>query len=358
VSVLYSVLNYLLILSSPGVYFFQDPNSNVYNFDPRLEKIVPAADFDFSALPSYQTSSEDQSLLKAMQENQSRYSGSTSSLTGLLQHLHLLISDWRPLDCSFVSLRFGEIKSDPTVAHKLPVAVFLHPQEQGGYAIDKDDQMGGARELMFIGHLLEKLLTVEKPIFDRYLRTHENPIVNDDNTGNVYNYTAFGPIMVRSQLDTYDPRLRGSGIVDVKTRACVGVRMDFEERHDTMKHYEIRGNLGTWESYERERYDLIRTMMMKYSLQVRLGRMSGVFVAYHNVRRLFGFEYIPLSEMDMSLHGQTSPELGDMELRFSMALLNIILSKVEEKFPGKVSLLVNSSSLIWSDKFVACLASI
>jgi hypothetical protein len=346
------------MLCSPGVYFLQDPNSNVYNFDPQLEKIVPTTDFDFSALPSYKTSSEDRALLNIMKDHDSRFSGSTSSLTGLLQHMHFLISDWRPLDCSSMSQRFGKIIEEPTQIHKLPAAVFLRPQPEGGYAIDKDEHMGSPRELMFIGHLLEKLLTVEKSVFERYLKTHENPIANQDETAHVYNYTAFGPIMVRSQLDAYDPRLRGSGILDVKTRACAGVRMDFEERHDTMKNYEIRTNLGTWESYERERYDLIRTMMMKYSLQVRLGRMSGVFVAYHNVRRLFGFEYISLSDMDLCLHGQTNPELGDQELRFSMALLNIILSKAEETFGNNVSLQLDGLVATLSDAFAACLASV
>ena len=113
------------MLCSPGVYFLQDPNSNVYNFDPQLEKIVPTADFDFSALPSYKTSSEDKALLNVMREHNTRFSGSTSSLTGLLQHLHFLISNWRPLDCSSMSRRFGKVNDGPTPVHKLPAAVFF-----------------------------------------------------------------------------------------------------------------------------------------------------------------------------------------------------------------------------------------
>lgn len=34
--------------------------------------------------------------------------------------------------------------------------------------------------------------------------------------------------------------------------------------------------------------------MLKYSMQVRIGMMDGIFLAYHNTKRLFGFQYIPL----------------------------------------------------------------
>jgi Mitochondrial protein Pet127 len=234
---------------------------------------------------------------------------------------------------------FGETVTHPTSVHKDPTAIFLIPQPSGGYAIDKDNHMSSFRELIFIGHLLEKLLTVDRATFNRYLKDHENPIADQANDDNAYHYTAFGSIMVRSQLDAYDPRLHGTGIVDVKTRACAGVRMDFQERYADMRHYEIRTLHGRWESYERERYDLMRTMMFKYSLQVRLGRMSGVFVAYHNIRRLFGFEYIPLSEMDFCTHGTHDPELGDKELRFSMSLFEEILTKIETEFRNTVSAL-------------------
>lgn len=55
-------------------------------------------------------------------------------------------------------------------------------------------------------------------------------------------------------------------------------------------------------------YDLVRSGMLKYrcvalrtgnvadhpSLQARIGNMDGIFVAYHNTRRMFGFQYLPL----------------------------------------------------------------
>jgi len=35
-------------------------------------------------------------------------------------------------------------------------------------------------------------------------------------------------------------------------------------------------------SYEREYYDLMRSAMLKYNFQVRIGKMNGVFIGYHN----------------------------------------------------------------------------
>lgn len=322
-------------LFNPGVYYMQDPNSNVYNFDPQLEKISPAADFDFSTLPAWTTSSQDKVLLDLL-ENDTRYVGSTSSLTGLLQHLHYLISDTRPLNYDTMSRGFGEPNESRTKTQTQPTAVFLRPQPKGGYAVDIDPGGPSATELMFLGHTLEKLLTVPKEEFDRHLKNHDNPVTSDHGQSHSYHYTKFGSLMVRSQLDAYDPRLKGSGIVDIKTRAVAGVRMDMRQRGTESYNYEIQKTYGKWSSFERERYDLMRTSMTKYLLQVRLGRMSGIILAYHNVKRIFGFEFVPRHEMDFLIHGTKDPALGDRELSFSMSLLDTIFQRVEQEFPGEV----------------------
>jgi len=103
-----------------------------------------------------------------------------------------------------------------------------------------------------------------------------------------------------------------------------------------MSGYELHKQLGNFESYEREYYDMIRSTMLKYSLQARMGRMDGIFVAYHNVKRIFGFQYINLSEMDRALHGQEDRCLGNQEFNLSIELFNQILDKATEKFPEQV----------------------
>jgi hypothetical protein len=42
---------------------------------------------------------------------------------------------------------------------------------------------------------------------------------------------------------------------------------------------------------------------MACSMQVRIGDMDGVMVAYHNTARIFGFQYISLEDMDNALYG-------------------------------------------------------
>ena len=42
---------------------------------------------------------------------------------------------------------------------------------------------------------------------------------------------------------------------------------------------------------------------MKYGFQAKIGRMDGVVVAYHNTSEIFGFQYIPLADMERCIYG-------------------------------------------------------
>jgi hypothetical protein len=69
--------------------------------------------------------------------------------------------------------------------------------------------------------------------------------------------------ILRSQLDCCDPRLPGTGVFDIKTRAVLTIRNDqlnFEEGSG----YQIRTLQGLVESFEKEYYDLIRSAFLKY----------------------------------------------------------------------------------------------
>jgi len=69
--------------------------------------------------------------------------------------------------------------------------------------------------------------------------------------------------VLRSQLDCFDPRLPGTGVFDIKTRAVMSIRHDllnFEENSG----YQIRTLQGLVESFEKEYYDLIRSAFLKY----------------------------------------------------------------------------------------------
>lgn len=326
------------VLFNPGVYRLRDPRSRVYNFDPYLEKVVPADEFDFAALKGYKVASTDPTLSNIAAENGLKYFTSTSSLTSVLMAFHFLISQWRPIDISMLSKTFeGPDKTNFTTFTKAPTSIILKPKN-GGYAIDKDDDGFGNTVLSLVGRSLEKLLTVPKKEFEKYRRskvTGKSSVESQD-TEEAFHYTGIGNLLVRSQLDGHDPRLPGTGIFDIKTRAVLPVRMDGKGKMEVASSYEIRNDHGQFESFEREYHDMLRAPMLKYSMQARLGRMDGIFVAYHNISRLFGFQYVSLPEIDRAIHGSSDTFRGDQELRASINILQDVLDRASAKFPDQV----------------------
>ncbi|KAK8066965.1 mRNA degradation protein [Apiospora hydei] len=320
------------VLFNPGVYHLQDPRSRVFNFDPYLSKIMPIQEFDFNALQQYITSSKDEALINIARENNKRYTGSTSSMTAMLAHFHYLLSSWREINPAVLSKSFNTPSNNFTKILTSPAAIFLHWKD-GVYAIDADKEFDTANILSMLGKSMEKLLTLSKEDYERYRTVNSDQISEEErNADEAYHYTGLKDFMMRSQLDAHDPRIPGTGMFDLKTRAVISIRMDAEGFHKGLG-YEIRNRFGDWESFEREYYDMIRSAFLKYSLQVRMGRMDGIFVAFHNTQRIFGFQYIPLPEMDLSLHGTSDTTLGDKEFKLSLGLLNEIMDRATKKFP-------------------------
>ena len=62
--------------------------------------------------------------------------------------------------------------------------------------------------------------------------------------------------------------------------------------------------------------------------------MDGVFVAYHNTERIFGFQYIPLSEMDTRLLGARAS--GKAVFEKCMQLLEVVLEEATRELPCQV----------------------
>ncbi|KAI7475835.1 Pet127-domain-containing protein [Hortaea werneckii] len=321
-------------LFNQGVYQLQDAHSRVYNFDHYLQKVMPITEFDFNALSEYKTSSQDEALSSLAEQHGSKFIGSTSSMTGTLAHFHFLISNWRELNLNMLSRGFGAETARFTNINRAPNAIFLR-HKNGTYAIDADKEHDNPNVLMMLGKSMEKLLTLPKEQYERYRKGSENPILDaEKDVAESYEYTTMGNFLMRSQLDAYDSRLPGQGTFDLKTRAVVSIRMDAED-YGKMLGYEIHTLQGNFESYEREYYDMIRSTMLKYMLQARMGRMDGIFVAYHNIERIFGFQYLPISEMDRAIHGQVDRCLGDQEFKASVRMMDEVLQKATDAFPGK-----------------------
>jgi Mitochondrial protein Pet127 len=322
-------------VTSPGVYHLQDPRSRVFNFDPCLGSIMPVTEFDFDALKQYITSSKDETLLKLAAKEGKKYVGSSSSMTSVLSHFHYLLSAWRGINAETISIGFPDKLRTFTRLLRAPAAMFLHYRD-GVYAIDADKEFDSANILMNLGKSMEKLLTLPKEEFERYRRSSANRITakEEQSVPESYHYSTLGDFIMRSQLDAHDSRLPGTGMFDLKTRAVVSIRMDAKNFEHGLG-YEIKHRFGGYESYEREFFDMIRAAFLKYSLQVRVGRMDGIFVAFHNIERIFGFQYISLPEMDLALHGQTDTTLGDKEFQLSLALWSQILDRATARFPKR-----------------------
>lgn len=334
-------------LFSPGVHVLKDPRTNIYNFPPYLESIMSIRDFDFSHVPPFVPSSQDKTLSGIAFDQNKKYTASTSSLTSVLTHFHFLISRNREPSGQVLSRHFHRKPVSFSYSTKKPVSMFLryHPDTKS-YSLDSDKTQDEEIILSLLGQVLEAKLTVPDKEFQSYAKSDE-PSEPTEPPRSTYHYSTCGDFVMRSQIDCYDPRLPGTGVFDLKTRAVCAVRhdIDYAQIRDG-SDYQITRLKGLYESYEREMYDLIRSTMFKYSLQARIGRMDGIFLAYHNIKKMFGFQYLPLEEMDKIFHstglrqGKEDIEpsdqpsvVADEEFRISMKLLSDALNRVIFKYP-------------------------
>lgn len=308
---------------------------------------MPISEFNFSALKPYKTSSQDTSLSKLAKAHGGRYVGSTSSMTGILAHFHFLLSNWRPLNLDMLSRGFklldGKNALNFTELSRAPSAAFLRYKD-GIYSIDGDKQFDtGSSVLSQLGHSLEKLLTRSKEDYQKYRKDSKVGVSEEERAKpETYQFSAQGKFLTRAQLDAHDPRLPGTGTFDIKTRAVVSIRMQSSNIRP-MVGYQILSQHGNYESYEREYHDMLRSTLLKYSLQARMGKMDGIFMAYHNVEQIFGFQYLNMMEIDSALHSQADPTLGDQEFRASLDLLETVFDKATARFPEKVGTLCKSA---------------
>lgn len=339
------------VLFSPGVHTIKDLRTNVYNFPPHLEDIMSIREFDFSNVPKFVPSAQDTALAELTASQNLKYSTSTSSLTSVLTQLHFLISRFRPPNAFMLTNNFRNENTDFSYTAKKPVSVFLRWNEKTKtYSLDADKSQDEEIILSLLGQVLEAKLTTPNHEFETFVKPldESEPVSSVKPPKNVYHYSSCGDFALRSQIDCYDSRLPGTGVFDVKTRAVCAIRHDIgytqiKEGSD----YQIRKMNGQFESYEREHYDLIRSALFKYSLQARIGRMDGIFVAYHNIRKFFGFEYLPLEDIDQIYHStvSTSPatmsadqhhracSIAEREFQMSIGLLSKILNEVTAKYP-------------------------
>ncbi|KAJ2083515.1 hypothetical protein H4R24_000788 [Coemansia sp. RSA 988] len=316
------------VLFSPGVHCLQDPNSKVYNFDPYIRNITQPADFDFDKLTPYITSSMDKTLMEYARTSKKRFVGSTSSMTHVLSHLYFAISGGKQPDVSCLSMKFADMPNRFTRGMRYPASIALRYHD-GVYGIDADKSFDVKDSILSIlGKSLEKLLTSSPKEFEKYKKENSWKVKNIPEE--TYHYATFGDFALRSQLDCRDPRLPRKSF-DLKTRGSLAVRMDLEN-YEVSKGYQINTMKGRLQSFEREYYDMARSAFLKYNFQTRIGNMDGIFVAYHNTARMFGFQYISRREMDEVLFGNEAT--GNTAFKVILILLGNMLRTVTDQYPN------------------------
>jgi len=72
--------------------------------------------------------------------------------------------------------------------------------------------------------------------------------------------------------------------------------------------------------------------------------MDGVIVAYHNTARMFGFQYIPLEEMDERLFGPGA-STGDRVFQKCIGVLETVADEIIRCFPDQVRSTVFSPAI-------------
>lgn len=349
------------VLFSPGVQFLQDPRTRIFNYDPHLNDIIHIDDFNFDMVQGFVSVSKDAVLLNEATKHGKQFYSSTLSMTLTLHQLYLFLNNYN--EDNKGRFDFPGFSRNCT---SLPLTVIIEPKgvnPNNGetiYSVSSDKSNDVEILLGAMGHCLEVFLThspeelnkfvvgenvIEKENVDEI--KHDANDINEPNEihepANVYNYLTCGDFLMRSQLDCYDSRLPGNGTFDLKTRAVCAIRHD-RESDASLSTYQIWKMKGKYESFEREFNDLIRTgALLKYGFQARIGQMDGIFIAYHNVRSFFGFQYVPLLDIDQVFYRdhQTQKKLEESADVFPELEDNLPTEIAETQF--KVSL------SIWQD---------
>ncbi|RXK40275.1 hypothetical protein M231_02389 [Tremella mesenterica] len=323
------------VLFSPGVQTVRDPRTGVWNFPSDLGIIPNASEFDFGRLPQYIKPSQDPELQSLAQDNDCQFVGSTSTLTRALSQIYFAITANKGVELSGLSQAFSQERTEFTTGALLPASLVLSRMPSGVYTVDSDKRWDTDNVLSEYGRILEKQLVSSNTDFRRFMRASpESAVPVEERTEReAYRYRKYGSLLMRSQLDCHDLRLPGDGTFDIKTRACLPIRYD-RANYEANSAYDIHQEKGMLESFERELYDLSRTAMLKltkYSMQARIGNMDGIFIAYHNTKRIYGFQYLSLADLDERLFGSTA--LAEAAFRLCVALLESLLKRVVEISP-------------------------
>jgi len=169
---------------------------------------------------------------------------------------------------------------------------------------------------MNFGKTAELMLTQPPDRLDSILKG-DDPHWRPDKES--FHFSRIGSTLLRAQIDCYHPDLTNS-YFDIKSRATQLIRYNMQnEKYE--KHIGKSIQLkGIYHSFEKEFYDMARSCLLKYIFQVRIGKMDGIFVSYHNLGKFLGFEYFPLKVIESPIFETTVMANKSYEVASNLAI--------------------------------------
>jgi hypothetical protein len=317
-----------------------------------LRNIAQPHEVDWTSIPPYIRASQDKTLRRIAKSTLGvRYSGSTSSMTMAMSAMYHAVSNFKTtLLNGGLTRPMADLPNSFTKMHSKPTAVAItpYPGTPNRFSIDAHQGIDSSPAILRdLGHSMERMLTMTGPEFREKLLRKDSPTASDADrnsfTGAMdsidpstikahppqfYHYSQADSFLLRAQIDCIDPKT--GNVFDLKTRAVAPIRYDISNYIDNT-HRTLPRLTGLTDSFEREFYDMVRSVFLKYSLQLRIGRMSGAFVTYHNTSSVLGFEYLSLSEMEAYAFG--SKQWTEHAFSSIVRLLGIVFDSVTAALP-------------------------
>ena len=298
-------------------------SSEAFDF---LKYIPDYEEINLMKIPPYTKPSFDKNLIEYAQTNNAKYLMSTSTISLGLSQLYYLVGNFQNPLMNTISNCYLDFSKKFMISQRKPTTKIIRKMGPDMYAMDSDSEPFTSRMeiLLFLGKVLERMYTMSPDEFNqnllqKYIDPSDTTLLEEDHHRMMM---VNNNICLRSQIDCMSTKPDGNKIVyEIKSRAIAPMRYDLENYFKYFD-YNIDRVMGTHSSFEREYYDLIRSAFLKYFFQLKIGRMDGALVGYHNTKTHFGFEYISLSKIEKTLFG------SEYKANQMFVLLNKILTTV------------------------------
>ncbi|CAG9331924.1 unnamed protein product [Blepharisma stoltei] len=340
------------IVRTEGIY--KSEEFAKLNNDDFIQKILKPSPEAVARFQAYRPPSQDDFLLQKGKEAGVKFITGSSSITSAMQQIYYTISNFKSPDVTGLAKNYDNQNMNYMSAYRKPTTLMLRKVDQNLYAIDGDHgPLPTSNEaLTTMGIVLETMFTTEKELFKRVMDPTVEISKEDmeilHSSSRSYRYRQLGNILVRSQIDCESVSETGEYFVfEIKTRACAPIRYDVKNWENYLD-YKIETRTGVHSSYEREYFDLCRSILLKYFFQIKMGRMDGAFVAYHNLQELFGYEYMRLEEMEKRLFGGS--DFADQILKSCACILQDALQDAIALFPNDPMLKIGFYAMYRSDE--------